>query len=163
MSREHENELFSLLFASGMPLSEDDLVRYTSVRRTALAETLAGLAKRLEGWPIQLMQEANGRWKLTLTQDYVPIVRHLNAETELPKASLDILALVAHHESALQSDIVGQIGGHAYEHIRSLVEQGFLEKKPEGRSYRLSLGETFFRYFEISRTQAKDLFTGQQA
>lgn len=158
MSHEQENEIFSLLFASGMPLGEDDLIRHTSVKRAALPETLAGLAKRLEGWPVQLMQETNGRWKLTLTQDYVPVVRHLNAETELPKASLDILALVAHHERALQSDIVNQIGGHAYEHIRSLVDQGFLEKKPEGRSYRLSLGDTFFRYFEISRAQAKDLF-----
>lgn len=153
-----ENELFSLLFASGMPLSEDDLIRYTSARKKTISDELAGLSARLETFPVQLMQEANGRWKLTLKQDYVPVVRHLNAETELPKASLDVLALVAHKEPALQSEIVNQVGSHAYEHIRLLVKQGFLDKKPEGRSYRLSLGDTFFRYFEISRSQAKDLF-----
>lgn len=158
MTRETQNEIFSLLFASGMPLSEDEIVRYSSVRKNAVADELAVLAQRLDDWPIQLMQERNGKWKLTLKQDYVSVVRHLNAETELAKTALEILALVAHKEPALQSEIVDQVGSHAYEHIRELVNQGFLEKTPKGRSYALSLGDTFFRYFEIGREQAKDLF-----
>ena len=158
MARETQNELFSLLFASGMPLAEEDLVRYSSVRKNAIADELAELAKRLEEWPVQLMQERNGRWKLTLKQDYVSVVRHLNAETELAKTSLEILALVAHKEPALQSEIVDQVGSHAYEHIRELVKEGFLQKTPSGRSFKLTLGDTFFRYFEIGREQAKDLF-----
>jgi chromosome segregation and condensation protein ScpB len=158
MARDTQNELFSLLFASGMPLSEDELVRYTSVRKNTLSDEIAALSKRLADWPIQLMQERNGRWKLTLKQDYVSVVRHLNAETELAKTALEILALVAHKEPALQSEIVDQIGSHAYEHIRELVKEGFLEKTPSGRSFKLSLADTFFRYFEIGRDQAKDLF-----
>ena len=158
LSRETQNELFSLLFASGMPLSEDELIKYSSARPATLAAELAALADRLSGFPIQLMQERNGRWKLTLTQDYVSVVRHLNAETELTKTALEILALVAHKEPAIQSEIVDQVGSHAYEHIRDLVKEGFLEKTPSGRSFKLSLGETFFRYFEIGRDQAKDLF-----
>ncbi|MFT4308339.1 MAG: SMC-Scp complex subunit ScpB [Candidatus Woesearchaeota archaeon] len=158
MGHDQQNELFSLLFASGMPLTEEDLVRYTSVRKNTVTEELAKLSERLEAWPIQLMQERNGRWKLTLKQDYVSVVRHLNAETELAKTALEILALVAHKEPALQSEIVEQIGSHAYEHIRELVKEGFLEKTPSGRSFKLSLSDTFFRYFEIGREQAKDLF-----
>lgn len=158
MGHDQQNELFSLLFASGMPLSEEDLVRYTSVRKNTVAEELSQLSERLEAWPIQLMQERNGRWKLTLKQDYVSVVRHLNAETELARTALEILALVAHKEPALQSEIVEQIGSHAYEHIRELVKEGFLQKTPSGRSFKLTLGDTFFRYFEIGREQAKDLF-----
>ena len=158
MGHDQQNELFSLLFASGMPLSEEDLVRYTSVRKNTVSEELSQLSERLEAWPIQLMQERNGRWKLTLKQDYVSVVRHLNAETELARTALEILALVAHKEPALQSEIVEQIGSHAYEHIRELVKEGFLQKTPSGRSFKLTLGDTFFRYFEIGREQAKDLF-----
>lgn len=153
-----QNELFSLLFASAMPLSEDDLVRYTSAKKKTILEDLEGLNERLKDFPIQLMQETNGRWKLTLKQDYVSVVKHLNAETELARTALEILALVAHKEPVLQSEIVDQIGSHAYEHIRELVKEGFLEKTPSGRSFNLNLGDTFFRYFEIGRDQAKDLF-----
>ena len=154
-----ENEIMSLLFASASPLSEDNLLKSSSAHtHEQLTEALHKLSERLTDWPLELSKE-NGAWKLTLKAAYLPLVRHLNPETELPKGALDVLALIAHREPVLQSEIIHQLGSGAYDHIRTLLEKGFIIRKQKGRSFELRLGETFFRYFEISEKDAKSLFS----
>ena len=62
---------------------------------------------------------------------------------------LETLAVIAWQAPILQSEVVNIRQNKAYEHISELIELGFIKKEPEGRSYRISLTEKFFEYFDV--------------
>jgi segregation and condensation protein B len=78
-----------------------------------------------------------------LVQDLLPI--------DLSTAALRTLATIALKKRILQSDLVDLRGSGAYDHIKELLAQGFIERKrqSEGRSYWLSLSEKFHRTFAV--------------
>jgi chromosome segregation and condensation protein ScpB len=49
----------------------------------------------------------------------------------------------------LQSDVIKTRTNKAYDHIKELVDSGFLIKQKHGRSYMLKLSKKFFDYFDL--------------
>jgi hypothetical protein len=50
-------------------------------------------------------------------------------------------------------------GSNAYDHVKELMERGFLVREPEGRSYKLRITEKFFDYFDVEgRDDIKEVF-----
>jgi segregation and condensation protein B len=78
-----------------------------------------------------------------LVQDLLPI--------DLSTAALRTLATIALKKRILQSELVDLRGSGAYDHIKELLAQGFIERKrqSDGRSYWLSLSEKFHRTFSV--------------
>jgi segregation and condensation protein B len=75
---------------------------------------------------------------------------------DLSVAALRTLATIALKKRLLQSELVELRGSGAYDHIKELLAQDFIERRrqSEGRSYWLSLSEKFHRTFSL---QAEDL------
>ena len=71
------------------------------------------------------------------------------AETELPKAVLETVAVIAWKAPVLQSEIIKIRNNKAYDHIKELVESGFIAKEKSSRSYKIKLTQKFFDYFDI--------------
>ena len=99
--------------------------------------------RRLNVPPAQLeglLQEMDIR--LVFTAHPTEIVRHTVRHKQRRVASLLQL---------LQSDLVDLRGSGAYDHIKELMGQRFIERKrqSEGRSYWLTLSEKFHRTFSI--------------
>ena len=63
--------------------------------------------------------------------------------------ALRTLATIALKKRILQSDLVDLRGSGAYDHIKELVNQNFIERKrqSEGRSYWITLSESFTEPF----------------
>jgi len=70
---------------------------------------------------------------------------------DLSTAALRTLATIAIKKRILQSDLVDLRGSGAYDHIKELLAQNFIERKrqSEGRSFWLSLSEKFHRTFSV--------------
>ena len=60
---------------------------------------------------------------------------------------METLAVVAWKYPIVQSEIIKLRGSSAYEHMRELVEQGFIAKERSGRTYKVKLTKKFFNYF----------------
>ncbi|MEX0588669.1 MAG: SMC-Scp complex subunit ScpB, partial [Cyanobium sp.] len=77
------------------------------------------------------------------------------------------LATIALKKRILQSDLVELRGSGAYDHIKELLAQDFIERKrqSEGRSYWLTLSEKFHRTFALkpSVVEAKPAQTADDA
>lgn len=71
---------------------------------------------------------------------------------ELKTAVLRTLATIAIRKKILQSDLIILRGSSAYDHIKDLLDKGFIvkRKQKDGRSYWLSLSEKFFQTFAVS-------------
>ena len=148
---ELRKKIESLLFSSGKAMKEQELVDLTGHSLQEVQEALASLKKDYDERDTSLfLMNTGDDWKLNVREKYLGLVTKIVTDTELPFPILETLGVIAYKAPAMQADIVKARGTNAYEQIGLLVDQGFVEKKKEGRSFRLSLTPKFFQYFEVA-------------
>jgi segregation and condensation protein B len=143
--------LEAILYLKGRPLSLAELAEIAAVSREqaelALITLMADYAHR--DTALEIRQEGQ-RYSLQLRESLGDLVQDL-LPIDLSTAALRTLATIALKKRILQSDLVDLRGSGAYDHIKELLAQGFIERKrqSEGRSYWLSLSEKFHRTFAV--------------
>ena len=157
MTEDYKNKVESLLFASGKVMNTDTLLSLTGASsKDVILNNINILKQEYEqrNSPLMVVEEKEG-WKLTVRESYLPLVRKIVSETELPKTILETLAVIAWRSPVIQSEIINIRHNKAYDHIEELEELGFIRKEKKGRSYVLSLAEKFYVYFDVDG--AKDI------
>ena len=143
--------LEAILYLKGRPLSLEELAALSGVSASeaeqGLLVLIAGYAQRDTALEIN---HANGRYGLQLRPGLGDLVRDL-LPVDLSTAALRTLATIALKKRILQSDLVDLRGSGAYDHIKELISQNFIERKrqSEGRSYWITLSEKFHRTFSV--------------
>lgn len=143
--------LEAILYLKGRCLSLNDLseLAHSSKEDTELAliTLMADYAHR--DTALEVRQEPEG-FSLQLRTDLAELVVEL-VPVDLSTASLRTLATVALKKRILQSELVELRGSGAYDHIKELIDQGFIERRrqSEGRSFWISLTEKFHRTFAV--------------
>lgn len=78
------------------------------------------------------------RYVMQVKPEYSELMREV-APKELSAPKLRTLSMIAYHQPPLlQSDLIEMRGSGAYDHIKDLIERGFVESVPCGRSRQLS-------------------------
>jgi len=148
----------AILYLKGKPLSLGDLAEIAGINRDeaemGLITLMADYAHR--DTALEIRQEGQ-RYSLQLREGLGGLVQNL-LPVDLSTAALRTLATIALKKRILQSDLVELRGSGAYDHIKELLAQNFIERKrqSEGRSYWLTLSEKFHRTFAI---RTDDLIT----
>jgi len=143
--------LEAILYLKGKPLSLGDLAEIAGINRDeaemGLITLMADYAHR--DTALEIRQEGQ-RYSLQLRDGLGGLVQNL-LPVDLSTAALRTLATIALKKRILQSDLVELRGSGAYDHIKELLAQNFIERKrqSEGRSYWLTLSEKFHRTFAI--------------
>ena len=143
--------LEAILYLKGKALSISELAELASASEKeaeqGLLALVAGYAQRDTALEIC---ENSGRYSLQLRAGLGELVRNL-LPVNLSTATLRTLATIALKRRILQSELVELRGSGAYDHIKELLSQNFIERKrqSEGRSYWLSLSEKFHRTFSV--------------
>jgi len=141
----------AILYLKGKPLSLGDLAEIAGINRDeaemGLITLMADYAHR--DTALEIRQEGQ-RYSLQLRDGLGGLVQNL-LPVDLSTAALRTLATIALKKRILQSDLVELRGSGAYDHIKELLAQNFIERKrqSEGRSYWLTLSEKFHRTFAI--------------
>jgi len=147
--------LEAILYLKGKPLNLADLASIAGVARDeaelALITLMADYAHR--DTALEIRQEGN-TFSLQLRESLTDLVQNL-LPVDLSTASLRTLATIALKKRILQSELVELRGSGAYDHIKELLAQNFIERRrqSEGRSYWLSLSEKFHRTFAVRPDQ----------
>jgi len=142
----------AILYLKGRPLSLGELAGIAAIGREeaelALITLMADYAHR--DTALEIRQEGH-RYSLQLRESLGDLVQSL-LPVDLSTATLRTLATIALKKRILQSELVDLRGSGAYEHIKELLAQNFIERKrqSEGRSYWLSLSEKFHRTFAVT-------------
>ena len=141
----------AILYLKGRPLSLAELAEIAAVSRE---EAELGLITLITDYAhrdtaLEIHQEG-GRYSLQLREGLGDLVQNL-LPVDLSTASLRTLATIALKKRILQSELVELRGSGAYEHIKELLAQDFIERRrqSDGRSYWLSLSEKFHRTFAV--------------
>jgi segregation and condensation protein B len=147
----------AILYLKGRPLSLAELAEIAAVSRE---EAELGLITLITDYAhrdtaLEVRQEGN-RYSLQLRDGLADLVQNL-LPVDLSTAALRTLATIALKKRILQSDLVELRGSGAYDHIKELLAQNFIERKrqSEGRSYWLTLSEKFHRTFAIKAEEMR--------
>jgi len=139
------------LFAAGRAVSLEMLVKITGKSRKTALKAIEGLiesyAERKSGLEIL---DLGGRYVMQVNPDYSELVQGV-APGELSAPKLRTLSMIAYHQPLLQTSLVEMRGGGVYEHIRELIERGFVDSRPEGRTRVLSTTPLFADYFGLKQ------------
>ncbi|MFM8604090.1 MAG: SMC-Scp complex subunit ScpB, partial [Cyanobium sp.] len=150
--------LEAILYLKGRPLSLAELAEIAAVSREqaelALITLMADYAHR--DTALEIHQDGQ-RYSLQLRESLGDLVQNL-LPVELSPAALRTLATIALKKRILQSELVDLRGSGAYDHIKELLAQDFIERRrqSEGRSYWLSLSEKFHRTFSVRADSLAD-------
>ena len=141
----------AILYLKGRPIGLNELAELARVEpeqvRAALATLTASYAQRDTALEVV---EQSGRYCLQLRPDLADLVKNM-LPVNLSTATLRTLATIALKKRILQSELVDLRGSGAYDHIKELLAQDFIERRrqSEGRSYWLTLSEKFHRTFSV--------------
>ncbi|MBY6294488.1 SMC-Scp complex subunit ScpB [Nanohaloarchaea archaeon H01] len=91
----------------------------------------------------------NEGYELKVKKDHIDDVSHLAPHQDLNSGQLRTLSVIAYNASVEQKHIVEVRGNRAYQHIKELVNRGFVEKEKDGRTATLDVTDYFLDYFEI--------------
>ncbi|MBI2573421.1 SMC-Scp complex subunit ScpB [Candidatus Woesearchaeota archaeon] len=155
----NEKKVEAVLFAVGKEITPE---RISSLCALSIEETTSLLEKLSQDYAqkdhsLQLVKKDHG-WKLTVRDEFVPLVSSLVSSTELERPLMETLAVIAWKYPVVQSDVVKMRSAAAYDHMKRLEELGFISKEKFGRTFRLKLTPKFFEYFDLPSAQAKEAF-----
>src|SRR3989344_5077811 len=152
----------AVLFAVGKEISTERIASLCALSpqqvETIMTQLVQEHAQRDHS--LHIIKKENG-WKLTVRDEYIPLVSTLVSSTELDRPLMETLAVIAWRYPILQADVIKLRGTGAYEHMRSLEEQGFVAKERFGRTFKLKLTQKFFEYFDLPSAEAKEAFLKQ--
>ncbi|MEB3172306.1 MAG: SMC-Scp complex subunit ScpB [Cyanobacteriota bacterium] len=149
--------LEAILYLKGKPMSLGELAEIAGISRDevelGLLTLMADYAHR--NTALEIVQDGQ-RYGLQLRAGLADLVQNL-LPVDLSTAALRTLATIALKKRILQSELVELRGSGAYDHIKELLAQDFIERKrqSDGRSYWLSLSEKFHRTFAVKADELR--------
>ncbi len=126
--------------------------RLAIIQRGRIKEVLEQMQSEYAGRRgIQLVSE-NNMWKFKVPDEHISIIRDV-AEPEFDKSVLETLAYIAWRSGSRQCDVVRVRSNKAYNHIKLLIEKGFIESSKAGLSKWLEPTKKFYEYFKLQQGQ----------
>ncbi len=155
----NQKKVEAVLFAVGKDISSERIASLCSLDVKEVEQIMAGLQQDYEqrDHSLRIMKKENG-WKLTVRDEFVPLVSSIVTSTELERPLMETLAVIAWKYPIVQSDVIKLRGTGAYEHMKLLEEQGFIVKEKSGRTFKVKLTQKFFEYFDLPSEEAKQAF-----
>jgi segregation and condensation protein B len=145
----------AILFSIPEPFTAEELAFKTNRRtedvRKALEDLSADYAAR-NG--VISIEGINGRYAMAIRREAAPSLRKYIREAELTPYELKMLAIISKHNGILKGQMAKAMGSGVYDHIRSLVEKGFVQEVKIGRNTALKT---------TGKVPEKALQQGQQA
>jgi len=151
MEDEKKARLEAALYLAEEPIDKDEIADVLNLGSIGFVDMLIEeFTEELEndGRGLEVI-ETNQGYELKVKNSHLEHVDHLAPHQDLNKGQLRTLSIIAYNAPVEQTDIVEIRGNRAYQHIKELVNRGFLSKKKDGRTAILSMTDFFLDYFDI--------------
>ena len=152
-----KRKIEAVLFTTGRFLGIKEVSEMTGIASLGfLKDVLNELKENYEklNSSLEITREQN-QWKLGLKKEFLYLTEGLLTSSELDRPVQETLAMVAYKQPAIQSDVINIRGNKAYDHIKVLRENGFLESEKFGRTKILKLTQKFYDYFDVVEDSLK--------
>jgi len=159
MDEELKRVVEAILFAAGKKVELEHIAKLCRRSPDEVLFVLRAWKSELDEKksPTMLVEDGTG-WKLTVREEFIPVIKRVVSKTELPKSVLETLAVVAYKAPVLQSKVVKIRTNKAYDHLNYIESLQLITREKSGRSKLIKLAPKFFEYFDIDPSQLKKKF-----
>jgi len=91
--------------------------------------------------------ESDGLFQMRVRHGLEGHVQDFASENIFNAGTMKTLALIAFKQPIIQSTVIKYRNNKAYDHISRLLEEGFIMREPQGRSYTIRTTKKFVEYF----------------
>jgi segregation and condensation protein B len=154
LSKEAQARIEVALYASGRPLSLDEISRVSKiVSKRRLQEIMRELSNRINTSfvAIELKEIEGPMYSLQLKPVYNSIAKKFATKPLLSTGTLRTLSYIVYLQPVSAHELVQRRGSQAYGHLKELTEVGFLKYEKRGRSRVFATTDSFADYFGLSR------------
>ncbi|MDA4130172.1 MAG: SMC-Scp complex subunit ScpB [Thaumarchaeota archaeon] len=154
LSKEAQARIEVALYASGRPLSLEELSRVARINsRRRLGELMQELARKINSGfvAIELKEIEGPMYSLQLKPVYNSIAKRFATKPLLSTSTLRTLSYIVYLQPVSAHELVQRRGSQAYGHLKELGEVGFLRFERRGRSRVFTTTDAFADYFGLSR------------
>src|SRR5579875_983474 len=154
LSKEAQARVEVALYASGRPMSLDELAKVARIgSRKRLRELLLELSRRINGEfaALELKEMEGPMYSLQLKPQFNAIAKKFATKPLLSAAVLRTLSYVVYLQPVTSSDLVQRRGSQVYSHLKDLLEVSFVRAEKRGRTRVFTTTDTFADYFGLSR------------
>ena len=152
------------LFATANPMSIDELAELLDEGKRKVKSAVDLLISDYESRSnsaLEIDQTGSG-YILAVKTGYSKVVERL-VPMELAQGTLRTLSLIAAKQPILQTELISLRGSSAYDHIKELLENGLIEKIPQGRSFNLKTTQKFVEYFKLDKQLIETHFSNLES
>ena len=154
-----KGKLEAMLFSSGRKMSIEELSRLSNAKTDDIKNALVELKTEYDDKKSSMMLINEGdSWKLSVREQFLPLVRNIVTETELSKTIMETLAVVAFKYPIKQSELIKIRTNKAYDHLKELEQMGYITRQKHGRTNLIKLTQKFFEYFDLPQEKLKEVF-----
>lgn len=101
---------------------------------------------------LEIVETPEG-YELKVKKEHLEHVSHLAPHQDLNQGELRTLSLIAYNTPLEQADLIEIRGNRAYQHVKELVDRGFVSKEKDGRTAILDVTDHFLEYFDIDSVE----------
>ncbi|MFX1398248.1 MAG: SMC-Scp complex subunit ScpB [Promethearchaeota archaeon] len=166
-----KNLIEAALYAAGKPLDVEILSTKLEVPKKAVAELLNELAMDyLERNSALIINQVGESFQMAIKSEYVEKVSKFATGGAIAERYLRTLTIIALKQPILKSMVIKLRGSGAYEHVKYLLDNDFIEAVKKGRSKELTTTDKYAEMFglpkdktEMKRVMINQLGMGDQA
>jgi segregation and condensation protein B len=147
-----KNIVEGALFVAGRPISLEELHIKTEIKKKDLEEGLNELIMDylMRATALEIVQ-IQDKFSLQIKPEYTPNVKKFATGGLIPDRHLKTLTIIALKQPILKSKLIKIRGSGAYDHVKFLLDRGYICAIKRGRSYELMTTENFADTFGLSR------------
>lgn len=148
--KEDRSVVEALLYVADRPLTLAEIRKVLGTSSETYVRKLIDAVKsdyKKQDGPLTLSETGRDTFALRLRDEYMPKLEGVVAKAKLTRGALKTLALIAYKQPIYQARLAELRGGRVYEYVRKLLEFGFIESKPFGRTRVLRTSRKFAGYF----------------
>ena len=141
------------LYASGRPLSPDDLCKAARIgSRRRVIEMVSELAKKVNSTfsALELREIEGPMYSLQLKPSFNHTAKKFATKPLLSTGVLKTLSFVVYLQPISTQELVQRRGSQAYSHLKELLEVEFVQAERRGRSRVFRTTDNFADYFGLS-------------
>lgn len=147
----HKNQIEAALFVAGRPLGLEELSSKLEIKQDLIKDIIQKLAFEFldRTTAIEIVQVGD-KYSMQIKPEYSEKIAKFAAGGLIPQRIMRTLTIIALKQPIMKSKLVKIRGSGAYEHVKWLLENEFINAVKKGRTHELTTNQKFAETFGFS-------------
>jgi len=152
----HKNLVEASLYAAGRPLTIEEISNKLEFPKKEVDELINEVAfEYLDRSTALIIAQIGDRYQMQIRPEYTEQVSKFAKGGAIAERYLRTLTIVALKQPILKSTVIKLRGTGAYEHVKYLLDNGFIDATKKGRSHELSTTDKYADMFGLPKDKTE--------